>query len=436
MPLREEWIGWLTWLGVFAMLGAAIYLVSGSMAWVFGCATLLAAWGYGYELWRRTQLLRWLEKPGPDLPDAGGTWENLFGRLRRLYRKNTEEVKQARHQLARVRAVTHAMPDGTVVLNAADEIEWFNSTAEMHLQLDPKRDLGQPIVNLVRAPEFHDYLRAGGYNAALTLRAARGRILEVQCVRFGDDQKLLLTRDVTKLERLETMRRDFVANVSHELKTPLTVIGGFLETLDDALAELPPPAVQRYVRLAREQSQRMERLVQDLLTLSALENGRVLPKDEEIDMSALCADLLHEAEALSGGRHSITLELADERALRGAPEELRSAFANLLSNAVRYTPAGGRISAQWRTGPQGAEFVVSDTGIGVAEEHLPRITERFYRVDGSRSRETGGTGLGLAIVKHVLERHHGRLLMESEIGKGSRFTARLPLTRLIEQVAG
>ncbi|MBL8482832.1 MAG: phosphate regulon sensor histidine kinase PhoR [Rhodocyclaceae bacterium] len=435
MPRREEWIKWITWLCVFGMLGACIQLVSDSWAWLFGYAALLAGWGYANELRRRTQLLRWLESPAPDLPEAGGAWDNLFGRLGRLYRKSTEEVKQAKRQLERVRAVTHAMPDGTVVLNAADEIEWFNSTAQMHLHLDPKRDLGQPVVNLLRAPEFHDYLIAGNYAAAHTMRAARGRVLEVQLVRFGDDQKLLLTRDVTTLERLETMRRDFVANVSHELKTPLTVIGGFLETLDDALGELPPAAAQRFVRLAREQSQRMERLVQDLLTLSALENGRLLPKDEEIDLSALCADLLREAEALSAGRHAITLEVKDLRSLRGAPDELRSAFANLLSNAVRYTPVGGKIRAEWRTGPQGAEFVVSDTGIGVAEEHLPRLTERFYRVDGSRSRETGGTGLGLAIVKHVLERHHGQLFIDSEVGKGSRFTARLPASRIVEAAA-
>jgi two-component system phosphate regulon sensor histidine kinase PhoR len=237
-----------------------------------------------------------------------------------------------------------------------------------------------------------------------------------------------MTRDVTQAERLDAVRRDFVANVSHELRTPLTVVNGFLETLLDSLPPLDDLR-QRHLALMHEQAVRMSRLVEDLLMLSRLEAEATPLADEDIDMPALVAELAAEARALSAGRHQIAFD-AGPMDLRGSRDELRSAFGNLVSNAVRYTPSGGRISLSWRVQEEGAVFEVSDTGIGIAAEHLPRLTERFYRVDRSRSRETGGTGLGLAIVKHVLLRHHGRLQVDSALGQGSRFSAWLPAVRL------
>jgi two-component system phosphate regulon sensor histidine kinase PhoR len=237
-----------------------------------------------------------------------------------------------------------------------------------------------------------------------------------------------MSRDVTQAERLDAMRRDFVANVSHELRTPLTVVNGFLETLLDAQPPLDEIR-QRHLQLMHEQATRMNRLVEDLLMLSRLEAEETPLVDDDVDMPALVAELEAEARVLSAGRHEV-LSAAEPIRARGSRDELRSAFGNLVSNAIRYTPSGGRIALAWRAHDDGAAFEVQDSGIGIAAEHLPRLTERFYRVDRSRSRETGGTGLGLAIVKHVLMRHHGRLLVDSEAGQGSTFSAWLPAARL------
>jgi two-component system, OmpR family, phosphate regulon sensor histidine kinase PhoR len=325
-----------------------------------------------------------------------------------------------------MRRAVQALPDGVVILDSANRIEWFNRTAEAQLQLDPATDLGQNIANLVRDPEFIEYLRS----TEDTVRIARAPALalSLQLIPFGQSQKMLLSRDVTQAERVDVMRRDFVANVSHELRTPLTVLVGFLETVREL--KLDPQRQRDYLGMMQEQASRMQRIIEDLLTLSALDSAPPAADDRRIAIAPLMERLKADAEALSGGRHAIKLQLEAPHDVLGVEAELLSAFGNLVSNAIRYTPAGGTVTLAWREGPEGARFSVEDTGIGIGAEHIPRLTERFYRVDRSRSRETGGTGLGLAIAKHALARHEATLEVESQAGKGSRFTARFPARRL------
>jgi two-component system phosphate regulon sensor histidine kinase PhoR len=316
-----------------------------------------------------------------------------------------------------------------VVILADDRIEWANGIAQLHLNVDPVADAGTPIAHLVRVPEFVEYLEGGEHAKPAQFQAphAPERLLSVQVIRYGAGQALVLSRDITQFQKLEGMRREFVANVSHELRTPLTVVSGFLETLGD---ETDPAAARRYIELMSEQSRRMLRLVEDLLTLSSLESSPPPPLEESVDMRALLERLGAEARALSGGRHRI--EVAGEAGvdLLGSEKELASAFGNLVSNAIRYTPDKGTVKLSWRRTDGGAEFAVEDTGIGITAEHIPRLTERFYRVDRGRSRETGGTGLGLAIVKHALSRHGAQLRVRSEPGQGSTFSARFTGPRL------
>jgi two-component system phosphate regulon sensor histidine kinase PhoR len=381
------------------------------------------------------RLIRWARQPiGTPVPDAGGAWGEAFVALHKRARASAEQREQLHEALERFRQAAQAMPDGVVILGAQLAIEWANGQAERLLGIDNGRDVGAPVINLVREPRFVAYLQGGDYTAQCPLRSVRrhGQSLQVQAVPFGQGRLMLLVRDVTQLERLETMRRDFVANVSHELKTPLTVVSGFVDTLVDGWQDLSVDEARHMLILAGEQATRMRRLIEDLLTLSALETDAP-PQEERIDMAAILADVREEAEVLSAGRHEILLVDTGPPALLGSPRELRSAFGNLASNAVRYTPAGGRIELCWGLESDGdVAFSVADNGIGIESQHIARLTERFYRVDRGRSRETGGTGLGLAIVKHVLERHGGGLHIESKPGAGSRFTARLPARRVVD----
>lgn len=295
-------------------------------------------------------------------------------------------------------------------------------------------DAGQHITNLVRQTQFAKYLAAQDYTEPLIIRQPRhqGLTLSLQFVPYGDKQKLLLSRDVTRFERIQTMRRDFVANVSHELRTPLTVIGGFLETLSDE--DHSDPETRKWaLTLMTDQTRRMQSLVEDLLMLSRLEDTENLIRDENVDVPEMLRQLYDEAKSLSAGRHRIILNIDTATKLQGNADELRSAFSNLISNAIRYTVSGGDITLNWAIRDGEGVFSVQDTGIGIEPEHIPRLTERFYRVDRGRSRETGGTGLGLAIVKHVLTCHQARLEIDSELGKGSCFSAWFPSSRVINQ---
>lgn len=388
---------------------------------------------FAYHLRNLGKLMNWAREPlGTPTPHAFGTWDHVFAALARRSRIAYDQRERLSQTLARFREAAQAMPDGVVYLTRQNLIEWINVAAERHFGLDATRDLGSAITNLVRQPDFVHYVESGDYLEPLLLKPVRsdGLTLSMQIVPFGEDLKMLLSRDISQLEKLETMRRDFVANVSHELKTPLTVVSGFVEMLHDSLQDFSPEDARRYLRLATEQSVRMQRLIEDLLALSALETGAPMPVEDKVDVQGLLRSVAQEAELLSAGRHRVIVEPGAAAKLIGSHKEIHSALANLATNAVRYTPEGGEIRLIWQATPEGAELAVQDNGPGIEAQHLPRLTERFYRVDRGRSRETGGTGLGLAIVKHVLTRHQGTLEIQSEPGRGSRFAAHFPARRV------
>ena len=399
-----------------------------------------AAWGWGtlaaglaallvHHLVNLARLAGWLAHPVPGkVPEGAGSWVEVFTALHRLERASTRRGAMLAETLARLRRAAQALPDGVVILDAENRIEWCNATAEAHLELDGRADLGQPIANLVREPAFVAYLAAGEDAAPVRIERRPGRALALQLIPYGRSEKLLLSRDTTQVERVETMRRDFVANVSHELRTPLTVLVGFLETVREL--KLDPQRLRDYLGMMWEQSARMQRIIDDLLSLSVMESAPP-PAAERVRVAPLLERLRADALALSGGRHAISLQGQPSVDLAGSEAELASAFGNLVSNAVRYTPQGGKVALLWREDTEGAQFAVEDTGVGIAAEHIPRLTERFYRVDRGRSRESGGTGLGLAIVKHVLARHQATLHIESTPGAGSRFTVRFPAQRTL-----
>ncbi|MCX7893089.1 MAG: phosphate regulon sensor histidine kinase PhoR [Burkholderiales bacterium] len=434
---RPKGVGFV-WMRSAILAGATAFaaLVAWPLAgpaWALGVLAAGLALLLLRHLANLAALVRWLDHPSPStVPEGSGVWDYVFSTLYRETRKAREQQHRLTAVLVRFRAAARAMPDGVVILNEENQIEWANPIAEQQFAIDLEKDGGQPISNLVRNPEFVAFLARGEWGEPLTLRLARGEelVLSIRVVPYGQDEKLLLVRDVTRWEKLETMRRDFVANVSHELKTPLTVLSGFLETLADGTVPAGSPQGRRALALMRDQSERMLRLIEDLLTLSTLESTSGPASEGPVEVGPLVGALGEEARALSGGRHDIQVRVESPAIVVGNEAELRSAFGNLVSNAVRYTPEGGRVTlVWWRRGAEGV-FTVEDTGIGIEAEHIPRLTERFYRVDRSRSRETGGTGLGLAIVKHVLTRHQATLEIESEPGRGSRFSVVFPARRV------
>jgi two-component system, OmpR family, phosphate regulon sensor histidine kinase PhoR len=427
-----DWIGRLVSIAAIAGAGALLtgFVAGAAFAALFLFAYLVAA--VAISLRSRARLARWLASPSvDDMPDDDGIWGEIYARLHRMLREQSASRASLSHALWRFRQAGEAMPDGVLVLDAADRIEWMNPSAEEHFGLTFKRDRGRAITNLIRHPAFVGYLEAQRYSEPLTLRgpAEADRVLSVQLVPYGQHEKLLLSRDVTRWEMLESMRRDFIANVSHELRTPLTVLRGFLETLSDA-READEKLYRRSLELMSGQAERMQRLVEDLLMLARLEDSRYPLKEEPVDVPALVHSVLAEAEGLNQGQHRLDSRIEPVRLL-ASREELRSALSNLVTNAIRYTPAGGDILVTW--GMEGGEALlrVRDNGEGISPEHIPRLTERFYRVDRSRSRSSGGTGLGLAIVKHVLQRHQARLDIESAPGRGSTFSCVFPAVRVV-----
>lgn len=431
---------WLRALGQLLLIASCIFApvwIFYGLRWALAAALVSLLLVLCRHLYQLGRLIAWLRGPldGP-LPEAKGVWEIAFAGLHRRVRIRSGQQLVLSNTLERFTRAAQALPDGIIVFNRHRHIDWINAKAESHFQLASATDRGQPLTNLIRQPDFVNYIEAKRYDEPLVYHSSRveGQTLLLQVIPYVEDQTLLLSHDISHLERLETMRRDFIANVSHELKTPLTVVTGFAEMLADDYSTYDETEVQHYLALISEQTARMQRLIEDLLTLSALETGGTAPVDEQVELDPLLRSILAEAEALSAGRHRFSLSIEAPARLLGCANELRSAFGNLTSNAVRYTPAGGKIDLIWRlrkTPEEFVEFVVADTGIGVAPQHIPRLTERFYRVDRSRSRETGGTGLGLAIVKHVLTRHQATLEIESDPGKGSRFIARFPKRRLL-----
>lgn len=423
-----------------AVLRLALILVGAGVVWYFfGLVMGLAAGMLGLcallvvQLHYLFQLSNWLDHPSSSrLPDGWGAWTDIFSRLYKLRRDDERNQAELAEWLARFRQAMSLLPDGVAIMDDVLFLEWCNTAAEKHLGLQLERDKGMRVTNLVRSPEFIDYIILGRYEQPLTL-AVRDRKLIVQIIPFENRRQILVTHDATESERIEMMRRDFVANASHELRTPLTVINGFLE-IACSQPNLEVQTRLSHLKLMAEQGQRMQNLVEDMLTLTRLESVDYPLRPERVNIRVLLEQILQDTQALSGGRHKISLDI-DGPDIKGGTEELRSAFGNLATNAVRYTPENGIIRLSWKMKESGPQFAVQDNGIGIRPEHIARLTERFYRVDKSRSRETQGTGLGLAIVKHVLLRHDASLVIESVPEKGSTFIVKFPLKSVCEAPA-
>jgi two-component system phosphate regulon sensor histidine kinase PhoR len=391
-----------------------------------------------YLSWHLVQLgrtLRWLnEGAGQDLPQVSGVWGEVVNRVHRIQQRSRKRKKRLAKMLNRFQKSTKAMPDATVVLKTTGEIEWTNRAAERLLGLS-RVDAGRRITHLFRNPRLVDYLSKGSFEEVIEVPSPvdENVMLNVRVVPFAGKQLLLIARDVTRVIRLEEMRKDFVANVSHELRTPLTVLSGYLEVLGEAADDLPH-GLDSVVPPMLQQTQRMNSLINDLLFLSRLEQGDLDRADAEpqpVDIPAILRSLAENARVMGGeSAHEIETQIEEDLWLLGSAAELESALSNIVSNAVRYTPAGGRIAIGWWADSDGAYLSVRDTGIGIDEADIPRLTERFYRANKDRSRETGGTGLGLAIVKHVLVRHEGRLEIHSELEVGSEFRCEFPSGRI------
>ena len=424
-------------------LASAWGLTHASAGWAVAGALL------GAVLWslldgiRARRLLRWLDTADTSkTPELSGMWGELSDRSRKVIKKLERKAQSSNARLDNFLAAIQESPNGVILLDGAGRIEWVNLTAAHQLGFDPQKDVGQYIQNLVRSPAFKTYLLGDDFNGEILIggigvRPSQPSKILVKIHPYGKKRKLMLTRDVTAVELADTMRRDFVANVSHEIRTPLTVLSGFVETMQN----IPVSAAERatYLNLMSQQAQRMQMLVSDLLTLSRLEGSPAPGQGDWLNTHELMLPALQETRALSTviaqPPHEITQVTQTAFCVSGNKSELHSAMSNLLSNAVRYTPGGGSIRAGWRLRADGgAEFFVEDSGPGIAAEHLPRLTERFYRIDRSRSRETGGTGLGLAIVKHVAQRHGGQLEVKSTVGKGSTFSIALPPSR-VQQIS-
>lgn len=421
--LLKHWGTALLTLILPATVAAVVGLVWGiTIGLITLCFWLVLA------LWSERQKLfvfdEWLNSPkATALPTLTSSWDRVLKSFVKIQKRQRATETELSRALDRFEQAARALPDGVIVLNNANQIDWCNTKAEEYFRLTLARDRNVKIDYLLRHPSFRTFIKALNPEDTLTLRLPRSgldRLISIQTIPFGNKQALLLARDITEREQLEITRRDFVANISHELRTPLTVIQGFLETFDDNPAE-NPQLLSRGVKLMSDQSHRMNRLITDLLALSRLETSNA-PPEEVIYMSKLIDDVRTEGQALSTSNHEFEIQALPDLNILGAEDEIRSAVSNLVSNAVRYSPAGGKISIVWSLINGEPVFSCEDQGVGIPLEHLGRITERFYRVDKSRSQETGGTGLGLAIVKHVLNRHGATLLIDSEPRRGSKFT--------------
>jgi two-component system phosphate regulon sensor histidine kinase PhoR len=414
----------------------AVALVAGAVAGAVACAVVLGAGFGGVIAWHLRDLARlhgWsASPPGTPVPESRGLWGEVFSRLHRRGAARAAIERELGETIARFRRAAEAIPDGMIVLDAGNRIRWANARAHAQLGVSTRTDAGAPLANFVREPAFIRYLDGGDFGEAVVVASSHmpGVTLSMQLVPFGVDEKLLVSRDITEREAVARRHRDFIANVSHELKTPLTVVAGFAETLQDL--DFDESQRKRYLALIQEQTQGMRHLVADLLTLSSLERDEHALAETRFAAGPLLETLAADARALSRGAHVVEVAAGDAADIVGNREEIASAFGNLVSNAIRYTPAKGRVTLAFRVDADGSGvFSVQDTGIGVAPEHIPRLTERFYRVDRSRSRATGGTGLGLAIVKHILLRHKAALEIASVVGEGSTFAVRLPPSRVV-----
>lgn len=416
------------------LLRAALYYGAASLLGLIAGQLLLAllVTSIGHLLWLYKHIFlldKWLWRDRKLTPPAGdGSWQQIFDGIYFQQRRERRKRKELRTLVRRFRDGAEALPEAVVVLNEDWNIIWCNKLAQLLVGLRWPSDEGQRIDNLIRSPEFHQYLKQRNFQQPLEVMSPTTSSIMLECkmMPYGKAQFLLIVRDITQLKQLEQIRKDFVANVSHELRTPLTVLQGYLEMMDCS-AQPAAPIWQKAHGVMLEQTRRMDSLVQQLLTLSRIEAAARVQFDQEVDVPAMLALIQQEAETLNRDKqHSLQFEIDPELKVTGAPEELRSAFSNLVTNAIKYTPQGGVIQISWQRDGQRALFTVTDNGEGIAPQHLKRLTERFYRVDQARARNTGGTGLGLSIVKHVLSRHNSQLLIFSEPGHGSTFSFALP----------
>jgi len=417
----------------FVLIASFIVLYMWGAQWAVITSVVLMSIPLVYSYLNLARLLKNIQSDTIEsMPLPSGFWEEIFFKLQRLVKSLKQKMRIIEQQHEHFIEAFQASPNGIMMLDEQDQIEWCNAIAERFFGLNYKRDVMQRINFLIRRPEFIQYLSRRNFEEPLLLDRMgpdSSLSLLVQAFPFGNQRNLLLVQNVTDLQKADSMRRDFVANVSHEMRTPITVLMGFLETVQTL--DLEKSQRDQYFDMMMSQAHRMKSLVEDLLTLANLEANALPAAMNKINTETLMALLRNDAEALSQGKHGFSFEVGDKQCLLGEEREILSAFSNLVSNAIRYTPDTGEIHVKWGLNSQGqGEFSVTDTGPGIASEHLARLTERFYRVDRSRSRDTGGTGLGLAIVKHIASRHQAQLLIESVSGKGSTFTLRFPKERL------
>jgi len=419
---------------VFLYVGALF--LSGLFGLFWTWVTIFLSLYLSWHLLNFLRLLKWLNQRDKVPPKGSGIWEEIFNQLFKLQQRHTTDKRRLKRQIARFEESATALPDGTVIINKKDIIEWFNEAAERVLGLHRQRDYGQRIDNLMRNPVFIEYLNSNDYENIIEIPSPINEhiTLRIQLVPYGNQQKLLLARNVTRLHNLNLVRQDFIANVSHELRTPLTVITGFIENMQSSDSNCTKEW-QRPISLMQEQSARMLNIIDDLLFLSRLETDTTSGKKNSINVPALLETIKQDAINYSGiYQHEILLHIDEKLFIKGDQNELFSAFSNLVINAIKYTQEGSAINIHWRIAKDGAAiFEVIDLGVGIASQHLARLTERFYRVDVGRSREHGGTGLGLAIVKHILIRNSAQLVIESEIGKGSTFRCIFPESLIVPQ---
>ncbi|MFC3340509.1 phosphate regulon sensor histidine kinase PhoR [Paracandidimonas soli] len=419
-------LGWLTgaWLGAN----------SGWIVFTFGLLLMILVCGS-----QLSKITRWSKNTNDPPPVSVGPWDNVLAQIYRSMRLQRQEIEQLNRHVDGIMLAAEALPDGAITLDESMAVTWCNQTACEHIGLNLETDRDRSIFNILRAPEFLRYAKQKDWHSPLLLHLSsdgKEKSLLIQLTPYGVGQFLIVTRDVTQMEKLETTRKDFVANVSHEMRTPLTVLAGFLETLRD----MPPESLtseqrERYQDMMLEQAQRMQALVADLLTLSTLESSPSA-QGSPVRLDTVINTALQQAKVLSNGQHVFVTNITEGLCVSGVETELASAVSNLLTNAVRYTPKDGTITVSWYLTESGAAcYSVQDTGIGIAAQDIPRLTERFYRVDRGRSRSTGGTGLGLAITRHVAMRHDAELHIQSRYGAGSLFSLEFPKARVTQAEA-
>lgn len=427
--MEQRWHTELRRVTLVLLLAIGIGWLFDITAWAIAATFVLYT---NWQLWQARRLQLWLNSPDiQDPPDSHGIWGQIFDDIYRLQKRNQRSKDRLKAVLNRIQDSTEALRDGVLMVDSQGALEWWNPAAERYLGLKESHDINQPVSNLVRDPNFKRYFDKTNYREPLEIPspANTNLTLQIHITLFGNKDRLILVRNVTLVKHLELMRQDFVANVSHELRTPLTVIRGYLETYLDNMENMPA-TWKRGMQQMQNQASRMDNLVQDLLLLSRLESSQE-QHQTQLDIAQLLKVVISDAQTLSDGKHKISLRLETDKDILGQSSEIHSAFSNLVFNAVKYTPAGSDIDICWYEDKQGLHLAVRDDGPGIEPQHLSRLTERFYRIDASRSNETGGTGLGLAIVKHALARHDAKLTIKSRLGSGSTFSCHFPAQSII-----